>query len=115
MAQQANKHQSDCSFTLGDWVYLKLQPYLQVSMRQKSIKKFSPMFYGPFKFVDKVVVTAYKLLFSSSTAIHDFFQVSQLKLCKHLPAVTSQSLHQIVDQPPLQEVPEAILDRKMVK
>lgn len=32
MTEQANKHKSDRQFKEGDWVYLKVQPYRQVTM-----------------------------------------------------------------------------------
>ncbi|GKE35528.1 retrotransposable element Tf2 [Tanacetum coccineum] len=34
MKNQANKHRTDRQFKVGDWVYLKLQPHKQVSIRQ---------------------------------------------------------------------------------
>lgn len=35
MKIQADKHRSDRSFAIGDWVYLKLQPYKHKSLAQK--------------------------------------------------------------------------------
>jgi hypothetical protein len=36
MKQQANKHRSEREFKVGDWVFLRLQPYRQKSMRKKT-------------------------------------------------------------------------------
>ena len=37
MKQQADQHSNEISFELGDWVFLRLQPYKQVSL--ESIKE----------------------------------------------------------------------------
>ena len=34
MKQQANKHRSERSFEVGDWVFLRLQRYKQMSLKQ---------------------------------------------------------------------------------
>ena len=33
MKQQANQHRSERSFEVGDWVFLRLQPYKQMSLK----------------------------------------------------------------------------------
>lgn len=45
---QANKHRQDRSFNVGDWVYLRLQPYKQKTLAYKGKRKLSPWFFGPF-------------------------------------------------------------------
>src|ERR1700733_9278804 len=41
MKQQANQHHSERSFDVGDWVFLRLQPYKQMSLKQaKKDNKF---------------------------------------------------------------------------
>jgi hypothetical protein len=34
MKQQADQHRSERSFEVGDWVFLRLQPYKQMSLKQ---------------------------------------------------------------------------------
>ena len=34
MKQQADQHHSERNFEVGDWVFLRLQPYKQISMKQ---------------------------------------------------------------------------------
>ena len=48
MKQQADQHHSERSFDVGDWVFLRLQPYKQMSLKQaKKNNKLSPKYYGP--------------------------------------------------------------------
>jgi hypothetical protein len=113
MVQQADKHRSDRVFSIGDYVYLKLQPYRQLSMKSHGFHKLLPKFYGPFPVIDRIGATAYKLELPDSAAIHNVFHVSQLKLC---PNPQDQPI-QYFSSPlvKLGKVPLAILDRKMVK
>ena len=47
MKQQADQHHSEISFDVGDWVFLRLQPYNQMSLKQaKKDNKLSPKYYG---------------------------------------------------------------------
>ncbi|CAJ2672860.1 unnamed protein product [Trifolium pratense] len=113
MSQQANKHRSDRVFSIGDYVYLKLQPYRQLSMKKHGYNKLLPKFYGPFKVLDRIGGAAYQLELPPSAAIHNVFHVSQLKLCPNPQAQPIQHLPSATAGVP--KVPVAILDRKMVK
>ena len=49
MKVQADEHRVERSFSEGDWVYLRLQPYRQRSLKSNALDKLSPKFYGPFQ------------------------------------------------------------------
>lgn len=80
MKNQADKNRTKCSFEVGTWVYLKLQPYVQSSVAARSTQKLFYRFFGPYQIISKINHVAYKLELPSSSAIHPVFHVSQLKL-----------------------------------
>ena len=54
MKVQVDKHRLERSFSEGDWVYLRLQPYKQRSLKPYALGKLSPKFYGPFQVLHRV-------------------------------------------------------------
>ena len=54
MKSHADKGRTDISYDVGDWVYVKLQPHRQVTMRKGEYSKLSPKYYGPFLVQHKV-------------------------------------------------------------
>jgi hypothetical protein len=80
MKQQVDQHRSERSFEVGDWVFLRLQPYKQMSLKKtKKDNKLSPKYYGPYKVLQKIGTMAYKLELPSSSRVHPVFHVSCLK------------------------------------
>ncbi|GJY84187.1 hypothetical protein Tco_0497563 [Tanacetum coccineum] len=53
MKTQADKRRTDRAFEVDQWVYLKLQPHRQVTVRQRKYNKLTPKYYGPFKIIAK--------------------------------------------------------------
>lgn len=49
MKTQTNKTRTELSFEVDDWVYLKLQPYRQLSASKQKQQKLSKIFYKPLK------------------------------------------------------------------
>jgi len=89
MKCQADKHRSERHFAVGDWVFLKLQPYVQSSLATRANQKLSFRFFGPYKIVAKIGAAAYKLALPATSSIHPVFHVSQLKASHGKQQVTA--------------------------
>lgn len=113
--QAADSHRSPLSFTVGSYVYLKLQPYRQNSLKNRKVPhKLSPRYYGPFRVLNTVGSVAYRLDLPAGAAIHNVFHVSQLKLCPN-PQAASSGLPQFYVDLGTSKEPEQILETKMAK
>ncbi|GJR70324.1 putative nucleotidyltransferase, ribonuclease H [Tanacetum coccineum] len=73
MRQQANSKRHDISFEVGDYVFLKIQPYRQRSLAKRRYEKLSPRFFGPYRITRKVGPVAYKLELPPESRIHPIF------------------------------------------
>ena len=70
MKHQADRNRTDRQFNPGDWVYLKLQPYIQKSVATRANQKLSFRYYGPYQVVKCVGRAAYELDLPESARIH---------------------------------------------
>jgi hypothetical protein len=115
MKRYADLRRTEREFKAGDWVYLRLQPYRQVSAAWQRNLKLSPRFYGPFLVLSQVGAVAYKLDLPLGSLIHPIFHVSQLKL------KVGRSVTPLIHLPPInlagviQVEPEEVLDRRSRK
>jgi len=91
MKNQADKHQLDKQFPIGSWVFIKLQPYRQTSLRSTQ-HKLSKRYFGPFQIVEKIGPVAYRLLLPQEAQIHTVFHISVLKHCPHPHSITPSPL-----------------------
>ncbi|KAD1183178.1 hypothetical protein E3N88_43191 [Mikania micrantha] len=111
MKQYVDAKRTERSFTPGDWIYLKLQPFVQSSMRKSKHTKLGPKYFGPFLILEKVGTRAYKLDLPSDAQIHPVFHVSLLKKAygQH------DSVIPLPKNPRFHYKPRAIVDRRLVR
>ena len=115
MKLSADRLRTDTSFQVGDRVLLKLQPYAQSSIVNRPFPKLSMKYYGPFTILQKIGQAAYTLNSPDSSLLHPTFHVLQLKAYTpdHTPVFSD--LPQEIHLDGSDVVPEAILDRRLVK
>ncbi|GJU67578.1 retrotransposable element Tf2 [Tanacetum coccineum] len=109
MKKYADLKISEREFAVGMWVYLKLQPHRQVTIKKAVQNKLSAKYYGPFLIIAKVGVVTYKPELPSDSQIHLVFYVAQLKLCKG----TNLKMGVLPHCGLLAVEPEVILDRRI--
>jgi hypothetical protein len=110
MKHQADKRRSERTFAVGDLVYLKLQPYVQSSLAPRAHQKLSFRYFGPFKVIERIGATAYKLELPPSSSIHPVFHVSLLKPSTSAKYAVSPVLPDNDDD---LQVPAAVLQRRI--
>ena len=61
MKQQAYRHRTEREFEVAYWVFVRLQPYKQISFKQQGKNKPAPKFNGPYQIIRKISPVAYEL------------------------------------------------------
>ena len=81
MAQNNLKQRhNEREFEVGDWVFLRIQPYKQMALKQQNKdNKLAPKYYGPYKVLQRIGSMAYKLELHTYSGVHPVFHVSCLK------------------------------------
>ncbi|KAK9169434.1 hypothetical protein Syun_001574 [Stephania yunnanensis] len=114
MISQVNPHGSAVQFEPGDWVFLKLQPYRQGSIRTAHQGKLSRRFYGPFKVMVRIGTVAYRVELSPFGRIHNVFHVSLLKRCVGEPVLNQCPFPAGFQGPHPLLFPVAVLDQRII-
>lgn len=114
MKQFADKHRVDCQFKVVDVVYLKLQPYRQITMAVRRNLKLSSRYYGPFEILERVGPIAYKLRLPEGSHVHPVFYVSLVKRSPKVERLVIPTAPLTWDEGRLLAKPEKIIDRRIV-
>ena len=61
MKQQYDQHKGEREFSVGVWVFLRLQSYKQTSIQTKAYMKLSPRIYGPYQILEHIKAITYRL------------------------------------------------------
>ena len=93
-------------------VYLRLQLYQQLSLKQKGAEKLKPRFYVPYRVIRRIGQVAYELELPQGSKIHNIFHVSCLKKALGQQVTVTNELPPMDDEGHLVLQPEAIIDTR---
>jgi hypothetical protein len=115
MKLYADQNRTEREFEVGDWVFLRLQPYRQTTLSLRRDYKLAPKYYGPYQVLARIGKVAYKLQLPNNTNIHPVFHVSLLKKKLGNQVVPVTQLPVLDNNGIFKEEPIAILDSRFVQ
>lgn len=111
MKDSADSHRRDVQYSVGDWVYVRLRPYRQLSTTRTTYHRLGKRYFGPFQITATVGQVAYHLALPATSRIHPVFHCSLLKP-HHGPLSTPVSLPPLFQDDKPVVTPLLILDSK---
>lgn len=115
MKSHADARRQDRSFEVGDWVWLRLQPYRQHSVARRGAQKLAKRYFGPFPITKVIGKVAYELKLPPQARIHPVFHISKLKPFYGTPPSQIPLLDDSVFSTRVLVSPNRILDTRMVQ
>ncbi|XP_027067557.1 uncharacterized protein [Coffea arabica] len=115
MKLYADQKRSARTFSVGDWVYLKLQPHRQTTVELRGNTKLSAKYFGPYQVIQKIRKIAYRLKLPKGSKIHPVFHVYLLKKNVGNNTTPVLQLPNVDEKGHLRVEPVAILDRRIVR
>jgi len=91
MKQQADRNRTETEFEVGEWVFVKIQPYNKLSLKHKGKTKSTPRFYGQYQINKKISQVAYSLSLPNKVMFTTFSMYLALK--KHLENTNQHKQH----------------------
>lgn len=79
MKMVVDKKRLPASFSEGDMVLVRLQPYRQTIVANRLHNKLCQKYYGPYQISRKISEAAYTLTLLAGSKIHPTFRISRLK------------------------------------
>lgn len=115
MRSQANSHRQNRTFQEGDWVWLRLQPYRQATVRGRTSPKFAKRFFGPYRITKKLGPIAFKLALPPDARIHPVLHISKFKPFHGEPPVQIPPLATTITSTRIKLQPTQVLGSRILK
>lgn len=95
-------------------VFLKLKPYRQASVKNRTNPKLCARYYGPYEVFERIGEVAYRLKLPATSRIHLVFHVSLLKKAHGEYPVETELLLDLEEGTVAIAEPEAVLEVREV-